>query len=412
MSDKYVKLMCVDHKANCNKYYEMRQISSTEFEALYGREGGHQTRRVYPMSRWDKIYRDKTRQSKKPEPYRDITDLHVEEVVSAEAKITSVNNPVVAALIQKLQAYAKGSIARNYRVSSQSVTPAMVSEAQDLLNEAANIIKQFGTSLNPDEFNELLVSLYHVIPRRMKKVGDHVLPSGPLDFSMANRLLDTEQKNLDVMSQQVSIKDTSGDSPTGENILDAMGITIEQAGDGEIQQVKSRADDNARKIRSVYRITNLHTRMKFDEYYSRMSDDRREKHLLWHGTRNENVLSILQKGLLIRPTGVVTTGSMFGDGIYFAPKFQKSYGYTSARGSYWAAGNSDEAYMTLFWVHLGKVLRINRHNSSCYRLGISELEKRGGYDSVHGARGYDLHNDENIIYRPEQCTIAFLVQVN
>jgi hypothetical protein len=34
-------------------------------------------------------------------------------------------------------------------------------------------------------------------------------------------------------------------------------------------------------------------------------------------------MAVLQKGLRIRPQGMQTTGSMFGDAIYFANKAQK-----------------------------------------------------------------------------------------
>ena len=37
--------------------------------------------------------------------------------------------------------------------------------------------------------------------------------------------------------------------------------------------------------------------------------------LLWHGTRAENIVSIIQTGFRISPSGVHTTGSLFGEGI-------------------------------------------------------------------------------------------------
>lgn len=62
-----------------------------------------------------------------------------------------------------------------------------------------------------------------------------------------------------------------------------------------------------------------------------------EKHgnkmLLWHGTRAENLVGILQTGFRIAPKEATRTGSMFGDGIYFADVFSKSYNYTSATHS-------------------------------------------------------------------------------
>lgn len=39
---------------------------------------------------------------------------------------------------------------------------------------------------------------------------------------------------------------------------------------------------------------------------------------------------------------------MFGNGIYAANKVRKSIGYTSLKGSYWARGSSDRAYLAIF----------------------------------------------------------------
>ncbi|EGT34076.1 CBN-PME-1 protein [Caenorhabditis brenneri] len=48
---------------------------------------------------------------------------------------------------------------------------------------------------------------------------------------------------------------------------------------------------------------------------------------LWHGTRTENIASILRHGLCIAPPGAVHTGSMFGKAMYFADFFGESLQY-------------------------------------------------------------------------------------
>jgi hypothetical protein len=53
------------------------------------------------------------------------------------------------------------------------------------------------------------------------------------------------------------------------------------------------------------------------------------KMLLWHGTKPENVVGVLQTGFRIAPSDASNTGSMFGEGVYFADIFNKSYNYTS-----------------------------------------------------------------------------------
>ena len=53
------------------------------------------------------------------------------------------------------------------------------------------------------------------------------------------------------------------------------------------------------------------------------------KRLLFHGSKNENILGILKHGLLIAPPEAPATGWAFGKGVYFADQFSKSLGYTS-----------------------------------------------------------------------------------
>ncbi len=73
----------------------------------------------------------------------------------------------------------------------------------------------------------------------------------------------------------------------------------------------------------------------------------------WHGTRRANMVGITTKGLLIRPSGVIHAGSMYGDGIYWASNSTKSINYCDVNGSYWAAGTNKTAYLFLADVALG-----------------------------------------------------------
>lgn len=79
---------------------------------------------------------------------------------------------------------------------------------------------------------------------------------------------------------------------------------------------------------------------------------------LWHGSRTENWISIIKNGLTTRPSSnVITTGSLFGSGIYFAPSPYKSYGYTSSTTAYWTRGDykkSDYGVMALCEVAVGE----------------------------------------------------------
>ena len=52
------------------------------------------------------------------------------------------------------------------------------------------------------------------------------------------------------------------------------------------------------------------------------------KTLLWHGTRGENLIGIMQTGFRIAPSDAMKTGSMFGEGVYFSDILNKSLQYS------------------------------------------------------------------------------------
>jgi hypothetical protein len=55
--------------------------------------------------------------------------------------------------------------------------------------------------------------------------------------------------------------------------------------------------------------------------------------LLWHGTGLSNVVSIIKKGLSLTPGTVLKSGSMFGNGLYFANCSTKSLQYVRPNGA-------------------------------------------------------------------------------
>jgi predicted DNA-binding WGR domain protein len=74
---------------------------------------------------------------------------------------------------------------------------------------------------------------------------------------------------------------------------------------------------------------------------------------VWHGTRKANMVGITTRGLLIRPSGVVHAGSMYGSAIYWAVNSSKSINYCDVKGSHWAKGNEKQGYLFLSDVSFG-----------------------------------------------------------
>lgn len=137
--------------------------------------------------------------------------------------------------------------------------------------------------------------------------------------------------------------------------------------------------------------------------------DRANTWLCWHGTRSANVVGITKRGLLIRPAGAVHTGSMFGDGKYYAWQSTKSLGYTD--GGYWTGSKNSNSsrFMFLLDVSLGKMY--TSPHSKFYR------EPPKGYHSVYGKANHSgVYNDEMITYdfeqKDTQSRIKYLFEIS
>jgi poly [ADP-ribose] polymerase len=188
-----------------------------------------------------------------------------------------------------------------------------------------------------------------------------------------------------------------------------MGIKIFKPSAQDIANIKKHLGPNANQFSKAFGVVNERTQARFDRWLKQAKN----KYLcpFWHGSRNENWWSIIETGLVLRPTNAVISGKMFGYGLYFADKAQKSIGYTSLHGSYWASGSSNKAFLSLYEVHLGNFLKIKHHESWCGSLTKTTLCKRGDYDSLFAEGGADLRNNEYIVYDEAQCTIKFLVEI-
>ena len=112
---------------------------------------------------------------------------------------------------------------------------------------------------------------------------------------------------------------------------------------------------------------------------------------LWHGTKPQNMVGIISRGLLIRPAGAVHTGSMFGDALYHAENSSKSMNYTGCRGSYWAGDSKQSrSYLFLEDVIVGKPHVVQ--STQFFR------KPPAGHHSVYAVPGGSLYNSENMTY--------------
>ena len=390
--------------ANNNKYYNLFPEDG-QFRVEYGRVDATKTTAYYPMSKWDAQIKSKLKKG-----YQDVTDLKkdlVEEISSTnpESPYKEIENAAIKAIVDKLQSLARETINKNYTVKASAVTQDMVDAAQKIIDSLANLCSTV------DEFNENLLKLFTVIPRKMGNVRDY-LADDKDDFA---KIISKEQDLLDVMRGQIyvrpEVEEASPVEKKQQTILEELGLVMEEATKDDVALIKTLMKESADKFRKAWRVTNLKTQDRFDKFVK--DNDIKDTRLLFHGSRSENFWSIIKTGLVLRPTNAVITGKMFGYGVYYAPKCAKSIGYTSLSGSYWARGGCNTAYMAIFDVAYGTPYDVYNFDSKYYNLDYNKLQQfKQGANCLHAhADKGMLRNDEIVVYKEEQMTIKYLIEI-
>ena len=385
---------------NNNKYYNCFP-EGDNFRVEYGRVNSTKTTTSYPMSKWESQISSKIKKG-----YKDVTDLKtalVEEIKTDGTKYKDIENESVRIIIEKLRGLARDTVKKNYSVSSASVTEEMVYEAQLVINNLISI-----KSVN--KFNDELLKLFEIIPRKMDNVRSYLIKS----TDEIDKVISREQDLLDIMRGQIVTKSTATENKakeidnSGITILDEMGITMRECTPEEINEIKDCMKESSYHFSRAWRVDNISTRKKYEEFIKAYNI--KNTKLLFHGSRTENWFSILKTGLKIRPTNAITTGAMFGFGSYFAPKCQKSIGYTSLGGSYWAGGKDNTAYMALFDTAYGKPYNVYNFDSKYYSMSFDKLPVGCNCLHAHAGNGM-LRNDEIVYYKTEQMTIKYLIEI-
>ena len=405
MEYKYLVMVTSD---NHNKYYEMIPEGSG-FTVKYGRVGANPQIRTYSEWEFEKKYNEKIKKG-----YVDQTNLREDLINIASTKKKDKYLPIkdedIKELIDYLQKVARQKIAENYTISSQSVTNAMIDEAQDVLNELENVYKN-NSSTKKEDFNNLLLKLFNILPRKMSYVSDYLADNDKNET--LSKIYIREQELLNVMKGQViqnikEEKEEKEETPT-QNILEANGLIIEPINEQDKKIILKELGEIKDKFYKAWRVTNTKTNKRFNEEIKNAKN--KTTKLLWHGSRNENWFSIMSNGLLLNPNAVIT-GKMFGKGLYTALQSRKSFNYTSYHNSYWARGNSDIAFMGLYELHYGNPYIVDNFDSKYYDYDYEKLRKNGEYDCLHAdsSKGM-LRNDEIIVYKESQMDIRYLVEL-
>lgn len=395
VSDRFFTMVSV--KENNNKYYHMHKPVGDSFECEYGRINGSGffgARSVtYPVEKWDSVYA-----SRIDHGYSDISDIYFSKKIDEKKEIKMEEKPVklsfTTTLMAMFRSFTSSFVRHNYNIGIENISEAMIRHADSLIEEMELLVRHHCSVF---DFNEKLCELWRVIPRAIYNTK-YECANKEEDFP---KILNRESSFLDTLRGTAKTnknEECSGDDM--EKLCQDIGLEIREVNPEERYKILSLMDNPQRYARA-YKVVKCRQEEAFERYAEKKGNVR----LLFHGTKNENLFSIISNKLLLNPHAAIT-GKMFGNGIYFAPRATKSTNYTSISGSYWAHGNSSRAYLLMYDVALGNV-----YNTSEYDCAWENRSFHQKYDSLHAHAGKILRNDEIITYSEDASIIRYIVEI-
>lgn len=390
-------LTCVNPTKNSYKFYKLSVLpgSANEVKAFWGRMGTNKGELfgerscIYPLSMfWVKYY------EKLGKGYVDRSHLYLNDLSSKPSVPKSIvqkkNGPSLD-LFEKLRAFAKDAV---------ETAKVQVPITQAIIDESKHLLDQMRKAETVDQFNHELLELISILQRPVR-TGDgtgvkRLMAGSKEDYA---KIIHRESDLIQAMEGVLTGK------PVSSGDFSDYGIEVYLATEKQKASILRLLSDSLKpKVKNVYRVIPQKQQADFNAYLKKHKIKTVKQ--LWHGSRNCNWMSIIQNSLSLNPDAVIT-GKMFGNGIYFAPSSMKSWNYTSYRGTSWAHGNSDTAFMGLYAVAYGKPYDVDTWSS---RADYKKETLDGGYDCLHAHAGASLRNDEIVFYDEAAMVLNYIVE--
>ena len=156
------------------------------------------------------------------------------------------------------------------------------------------------------------------------------------------------------------------------------------------------------KVKTVYEITidsmktaYENTKTKWEKLGKELNEQE-----LWHGTKKQNIISIMKNGMIIPPANAShCTGRMFGNLLYFSDQSTKSLNYAYG---WWSGSRDTNCYMFLNKVLMGK----SYTPKGC--SGCKSIPK--GHDSIFAKAGISGVQNNEMVVPPNQVCPEYLIE--
>lgn len=396
---KEVYLTCINTESNNYKFYWLKPDNVNHvIDATYGRIGSERGEAFgvkdlqEPYNSflfWIRYY------EKLSKGYTDQTKIYLNKkpvkktVIEDSPEIEEDINKASVELYDILKKAA-------HHIVEQQLTSSDITERQ--VSETRKLIKQLGERKTVKGFNSVLQKIMVLSPRKARYINV-LLADSVNDFPYIITREDNLCTAMEALVDIIPVKNISR-----RDKFKNMGIEVYEATEKQKEEVMRHLSDGLEnKVLKIYRVIPQVQQKKFNAYLKK--NHIKNVKQFWHGSINENWLSIIQNGLKLNPNAHIT-GKMFGYGIYFAPKARKSYGYTSCQGSYWARGNCNHGYMGLYATAVGKPDYV----STSGHYTQSGLDMKGCNCVYAKAENTGLRNDEIIFYNEDAMCLNYIVE--
>lgn len=412
----YAYLSKINKEKNINNFCEIMQENDGSITVKQGVVGKPPL--VLPFTKHNDF--NLLVEEKKLLGFSDVTLLHSSqtsgktEALSYEPIEDKEVNDFITTLIETSRQFAK----QNYSISVEEITDKMLSEAKSECEKLIIINNEYETGKIPEKvaverFNDRLTELFEDIPRKIENF-DLAFATSSADFS---RIIEEEELKLENLKGIKANNEIEKEYKSG-TVLEANGLkvrpcTYKEEDDiithlGHDYRYAGKDHECERRFVKAYAVENQRTQKAFDNYVNEMGFSEKDRTIqyYYHGTKTENVYSIMSNGLSLNPDAKVT-GKMFGNGIYFAPKAQKALNYMDTKYSRWNNGKNETGYTLIYSVALGKPFYPSHSNSHYNAENIPK-----GTHSIYAKKGTcGLVNDECIVFREDQSTVKYVMEM-
>lgn len=285
------------------------------------------------------------------------------------------------------------------------VTLDAIDDARDILNKIYDLVKDRDFGFDFVKYTEQYCS---IIPQKVHgRLICTKIFRDTKDVQRQNDVLDALKDSIETIEQM----NKQNDGKTDSDIPKMFNCEIKKVTDkkviDKIKKLYQKTHQSIHacrnlKVKTVYEITIDSMKTAYENTkteWEKLGKELNEQEL-WHGTKKQNIISIMKNGMIIPPANANhCVGRLFGNYIYLSDQSTKSLNYAYG---WWSGTKDTHCYMFLNKVLMGK----SYTPKSCGRC----TQIPSGYDSIFAKAGVSGVQNNEMMVMPKQVCPEYLIE--